>query len=375
MSRKAIVHIGPMKTGSSSIQSWLNRARAGLREAGFLVPGSIGASNMSRLSYMAQVLAAGEELAPADAKRLSSLREEITSQPDSVHTVIFSGEMLAHQLKRPNELRVFKSMLDEFFDGYTIVLYLRRQDEFSLSRYSTALRHGSRRAQPLSSPIDYETILQPWSEMFGRDAIHARIFDRKAMPQGDVVQDFVEALGLPVVRARRRPISRNSSILPEAQAFLADLAARVRQAESSSLLTELPGHDIITKALDRGFSGRGTKPSREDAIAFFEKKRDSNERVRRAWFPDRTALFSDDFSEYAEEATPEPTAEQVLEVAMSALVALLTQAAQNDFSESGPAGAAPRRNARGKEEMRIRRNRRRKMRARRESGAESEEGL
>ena len=263
-------------------------------------------------------------------------------------------------------------MLDEFFDEYVILLYLRRQDELSLSRYSTALKHGYKRAQPLSSALDYEKILLPWGETFGRDSIRARIFERDAMPDGDVVRDFAEALGLPAVRMGDKPLSRNSSILPEAQVFLADLAERVRQSGFTGVFMDVAGHEAMIKRIGREFNGRGAKPARADALAFFEEVRESNERIRQEWFPDRETLFSEDFSGYSEEATPEPAPELVLKVAMSVLTALVTQTETAGSSGGDGKALAPRRNIREKNEMRNRRRRHRKMRGQRRTRAETE---
>ncbi len=360
MPLKAIVHIGPMKTGSSSIQFWLGKAKGPLKEAGFLVPTSFGALNMSRLSNIAQAIASGNEIAESDAKRLNGLRDEIANLPDSIDAVVFSGEMIGQQLKSEAELAAFKSLLGEFFDDYTIIVYLRRQDELSLSRYSTALRRGSKRASPLAEPLDYEKILEPWAKAFGRDALKPRIFDREVMPQGDVVRDFAQAAGLPLVATGDAPLDRNPSLLPEAQIFLADLAARVRDAGFTDSFMEAAGHGFIIKRLGQEFRGKGLKPARADAIAFYETMRESNERIRAAWFPERTTLFSEDFSSYSEEATAAPSTERVLEVAMSALVAVLTRTkGQADVADGG--AGVQRRSPAERKEMRLRRSKRRKV--------------
>lgn len=321
MKRHAIIHIGPMKTGSTSIQHWLHVSSEQLAEAGFHVVASLG-RNMSRLSPMVMAQVLGEEPIPSDAERLRKFGAEINGLPDSAKTIVFSAEMLGQQLHRAVEVKALKSILDPYCDGYTIITYLRRQDELSVSRYSTALRRGERRARPLSRAIDYEAMLGAWSEVFGRDAMRVRIFDRSAMLDGDVVQDFAAAAGLPFTPGEDGPLEQNPSLVPQAQQFLLTLAERAREEGHDQPLADTPVFEQINTILNQSYTGKGMKPSRADALSFYETVRASNERVRQAWFPDRETLFKEDFSSYPVVPAAPPT-EDVLGVAMTVLARLV----------------------------------------------------
>lgn len=325
MARKAILHIGPMKTGSSSIQLWLHRRADDLAARGYHFPTSLGSRNMSRLTYMAQARAFNGELVAVDTARLDALRAEMAGLSPAVHTVIFSGEMMGQILNEPREVRALKEMLDEFFDSYLIVLYLRRQDELSLSRYSTSLRRGEKRARPFAQPFDYELVLNLWSDVFGREAIRPRIFDRDLMPSGDVVHDFAQAAGLPYDPTGEAALERNTSLLPEAQQFLAMFADAVRASGFDGQFIDIAGYDDINRFLNSKFSGPGSKPPRADAIAFHDRVRASNERVRAAWFPTRETLFNEDFSAYPEVVGRRVVRTKlVLDVAVAVLTSLTT---------------------------------------------------
>lgn len=328
MKRHAIVHIGPMKTGSTSIQHWLHASSDQLEEAGFHVVASLG-RNMSRLSAMVMARVMGEAPIPSDGERLRKLGEEINGLPASARTLVFSAEMLGQHLHREVEVAAFKTILDAFCDGYTIVTYLRRQDELSVSRYSTALRRGERRARPLSRAIDYEAMLGAWSQVFGRNAMRVRIFDRSAMVDGDVVQDFAEIAGLPFTPIGDGPIEQNPSLVPEAQHFLLTLAERAREEGHDQPLGDTPAFERINSILNQTFTGKGMKPSRADALAFYETVRASNERVRQTWFPERETLFKEDFSSYPITAAT-PPAQDVLGVAITVLARLV--ASQRDIA-------------------------------------------
>lgn len=324
MPRRAILHIGPMKTGSTSIQLWLHRSADMLATHGCHFPVSLGSRNMSRLTYMAQALAFNGALSSGDDARLDALRAELAGLPSAIHTVIFSGEMLGQVLNEAAEVRALKTMLDEFFDDYLVVLYLRRQDELSLSRYNTSLRRGERRARPFATPFDYELRLNLWLEAFGREAIRPRLFERGLMAGGDVVRDFAHTVGLPYQQDDGRPLDRNPSLRPEAQLFLARFAEAVRDSGFEAPFVDIAAYDEINRILNREFHGPGAKPLRVEAVAFYDQVRASNERVRAEWFPDRETLFAEDFSAYPELADRPPPAKRLLDVAMAVLTSLVT---------------------------------------------------
>ena len=337
MRRKAIVHIGPMKTGSTSIQHWLFRSAGALDQSGIHVVRAFG-PNMSRLSAIAMAKMLGEAPVASDQERLSLARAEIAGLPDTTHTLVISGELLGNQLRKPRQVRALKAILDEFCDDYRIIAYLRRQDELSVSRYSTALRRGDARARRLSRAVDYDAMLTVWSSVFGRAAIVPRIFDRASLVDGDVVRDFADAAGLGFEPINDGAIARNSALRADAQQLLVDLARRAREAGVDEPLADFPRMEEVTRVLDRDFTGRGMQPTRAEVLAYYEGVRASNEAVRRAWFPDRLTLFSEDFSSYPESEPPPASTAELLEVAMTVLVELLVGAEERAGTDQDAKG-------------------------------------
>ena len=324
MLRNLILHIGPMKTGSTSIQVWLHQHAVRLAKQGFYFPTSLGGPNHSRLAYLAQGHALGVEFGPQDEARLTAFSEEIDRLDESIHTLILSGEMMGQTLDQLAEVQSLRTLLAPMFDTFKIILYLRRQDDLSLSRYSTALRRGERRARPLSKAIDYDLVLSLWSRVFGRENVRPRLFVRETLVGGDVVSDFADAVGLTYEPSEEGPIDQNPSLLPQAQAFLADLARQVRDAGFEGQFNNVERHEEINRVLSSTFAGKGMRPARAEAIAFYDQVRESNERVRAEWFPERETLFSEDFDTYPVVEEREPRPRDKLEVAMAVLVSLIT---------------------------------------------------
>jgi hypothetical protein len=324
MLRKAIVHIGPMKTGSSSIQHWLFQKADLLGGQGVHVVRALG-PNMSRLAGLVFAQMLDQPPVASDQEKLEKARAELAALPETIHTIVISGEMLGHQLHRPREVRTFKALFDEFCSDYRIIAYLRRQDELSTSLFSTALRRGERNARKLTKPFDYEAMLGAWSQVFGREAITPRIFDRASLTGGDVIRDFADTAGFPYEPVQTPVGNLNPSLRPEAQHFLKLLKQRTVANGHEGPLAAFGRMDEINRVLNRDYTGKGTKPARAEAVAFVEAAQAGNEAVRQAWFPDRPSLFSEDFSGYPEAEPAAPSAEVLLDVAMAVLAQLVTQ--------------------------------------------------
>ncbi|MBY0331648.1 MAG: hypothetical protein K2X49_13375 [Acetobacteraceae bacterium] len=150
--RTAILHIGPPKTGSTSIQRFLAGHRAELLKRGFVYPEAPGKRNHvglaaigTREDYRGNIMRrAGAAADPTVLReRLArDLAAEMAALPESVHSAIFSSEQLAVRIKDTAGLEQLRTLLSPHFGAFRIIGYLRRQDEAAVSRYSTGLRSG-----------------------------------------------------------------------------------------------------------------------------------------------------------------------------------------------------------------------------------------
>lgn len=332
--RKAIIHIGTPKTGTTSIQEVLSSNRAELIRLGFAYPKVAGERAHALLgAYMFR--AAGKPVGgveghtgPTD-KLGANLQAELNELPDDVRTVIFSSEHTYNQGFFSGTVAALHSLLEPFFSSFQIVVYLRRQDEKAVSLFTQALRGGAAPRTPLpQSPqqqkvFDFETGLRPWIETFGRSSIDVRIFERKSLSGGDVVSDFLAKAGIPELK--RPDVTENTSLRWEAQEFLQKLNENSLDAVQPDWRTR-PNQPIPPAArppaylrdfLSTVFPGRGVLPSRSEAEAFYRSFEATNERVRAMFFPERQTLFDEDFSRYPEVPAGRPTADEVMAVALA----------------------------------------------------------
>jgi hypothetical protein len=136
--RRAILHIGTEKTGTTAIQGVLARSRAALLERGFAYPKSTGQGNHVQLAFyaaegrIARIAHLYERGGVSSACVVETypaeLEAEVAALPGSVHTLLFSTEHCHSRLHDEGVGRL-KALLDRFCDDYRTVVYLRRQDE------------------------------------------------------------------------------------------------------------------------------------------------------------------------------------------------------------------------------------------------------
>lgn len=310
-----------MKTGSTSIQTWLRHNAAALRAAGIGLPLVEIDANLSPLVGDLDPNCHKGNNPVADAITPTALRAALDALPDGVRACVLSAEMMGQRMRREGVL-AYRDLLAPYFDRFLVIVYLRRQDQLDVSRHSTTLRRGDR-GRVLQAPVDYARILDEWAEAFGRDALRPRLFNRAELVDGDVIADFVAAAELPPVAPAAIGQEINPSLDAAAQTLLAKLGKRCRETRNTHLVG-LHGQLGLVAYLDRTHAGVGRLPSRTDAEAFLARASEGNERVRREWFPDRATLFDEDFSAYPPEATPDPPIHRQLALAHDVILELLS---------------------------------------------------
>ena len=155
--------------------------------------------------------------------------------------------------------------------------------------------------EPLSKRVlknyNYEKLLADWASVFGDENIIPRIFSRKELLDGDVKKDFASLLGLnwnDFEDIQRR----NESISADAQKFMIEIN-KVLPRFIGNKVNENRGN--IGRLVSRNFKGKGILPTRQLAESFFKTFKDSNEKVRQKWFPEKKELFEVDFDKYPKE--------------------------------------------------------------------------
>lgn len=313
---RCILHIGTEKTGTSSIQHFLSMNRLALMAEGVVYPRFTGMDGGSQWGFVAAVLRRpwrsnlGARLNihnDADASRyrsalISAIEEEIMACKEA-KALLISCEHFHSRLVNPKLICSLKDLLGRWTDSFRVIVYFRRQDRLAVSYYSTKLKSGV--IDPLVFPpekrlnlhyyYDYAQIFENWAHVFGGEAMAPGLFEQKDLLAGDLLSDFCAKAGLSMA-GKKRPGRVNTSLNERGVDLLHRLNRRWPKTRANS-------RNLVRRSLvyliKKKYCGKHYPVSREQALRFFERFRDSNERLAAQAFPNhQSPLFSDNFADY-----------------------------------------------------------------------------
>ena len=283
---RIILHIGVYKTGTTAVQNFLTRNRSALAKRGVLYPESF--TKFDAHHPLPWALGVGHR-----AKELSVRPDEVVrailQEADSAgaDTVILSSEEFIN-LEAAERLPALKRL----FAGHAveILIYLRRQDSLLLSTYGQHVRMYSIRFTGTISDFllkhsnflnkyNYWGTLQRWAKVFGSDAMHVKLYDQARFPEGDIVGDFADTLGIGLDGCDGRKvngINRN----------LSDLGLEVLRRLNAMPLDEATHQRFIRMLEESPLQGQGdyqllSRRNRQELMGQFAN---SNARVAKHWF-------------------------------------------------------------------------------------------
>ncbi|WP_144375258.1 methyltransferase domain-containing protein [Thiolapillus brandeum] len=311
MKPKITIHAGTEKTGSTSIQTSLHSSYRELMRHGILFPSSLGAPCHIHLTACALT---DNPVHPI--RRLLDITDETAFQSFSLDTkhalareieeqapkrIIISDEHINVHLCSIDLLQEYKRICEEYGDIESVVIYLRRQDEFRISLFSEAVKMGNLKGfdidNPLKLPVElpyrfnYLSILNNFSEVFGRDVLDVRVFDRERLPGGDVLTDFIQANKLPISPKKLGKNKKNRSIDRRVIRNFAKISSYItdNNIEDGPKLRER-----LINILAAKYNGPGPLMSREHHTQFMARFQHQNNEIKRYFMePMDGDLFSE----------------------------------------------------------------------------------
>jgi len=306
---ECIIHIGVSKTGTSTLQNFFFKNKSNLKEKSIFYPIAFGKRQHHGLvkyvhdknkTLPLRIFSRYTNFKLEDYQKEinNSFREEI--QNSNCRKLLISSEGLA--ISNDKEIRSLKKFFDNYVSKYKIIVYLRPQVDRIFSSYTSKLEKGitKKKIIPYKSVYDdkqnYEKMLIRWGNVFGSENLVPRIFSREDFPSGDVKLDFLSILGLNMSDFDDVENARES-INVDAQRFLFGI---------NEYLPDIIGE---TKNKYRGnlgnlvqsfCRGKGLGPTRKQAEEISKIYAESNEQVRKKWFPQRKELFHIDLNKYSE---------------------------------------------------------------------------
>jgi len=325
-----ILHIGTAKTGTTSLQEFLAANRMILQREGILYPLSAGnGKSHALLSLIPQDdLASRHALTLRVAQTIRNLelfREELKDalteelngrsdrRPDKV---IMSSEYCSTRLLTDEAVQGLRDFLSPIFSDIKIVVYIRRQDEYLLSRYSTGVKAGG--TTPLEIPsspdavafFDHWELLSRWARFFGRAQIVCRKYERDSLKSGDIIDDFLGLAEIDKSLPFKRPERMNESLDAGSVEFLRIFNQYHRPSASD------PGsrRGRIVEMLSEISTGSRVTLDQEKLDGFMRTFRESNKKIALEYFAGATRNDSDDFLFGPRESAKEPAGDPGLTV-------------------------------------------------------------
>ncbi len=209
------LHIGTIKTGTTTVQRFCVKNRELLLEKGFLYPKSLMLSdrhvnlaayamNENRREAIKQRL---RITTPASLKTFrKKMKEDFAKEMEGYKgkfpDILISSEQLSFYLQEEQEVENVRDFLLPYSTGFKVIIYLRRQDHLLLSKYSQDIKQGG--TEKIAIPPDedvkayfrYDLIIARWAKVFGEENIIIRVYDRNEFLNNDLVHDFLHILGL-----------------------------------------------------------------------------------------------------------------------------------------------------------------------------------
>jgi hypothetical protein len=213
---KLIIHIGTEKTGTTSIQEFLNNNRVELSKQSVYFLKSPGYKNNRKLPRYCMeenrtdswFRENGINTIEARKKFKQEFRAELQHElendiPTSTEIVVCSSEHFHSRLISVDEIKTLKTLFSSKFDDIDVLVYLRKQVDMAVSHYSTHLKCGgtedihdfiSGRCKPSNHYYNYIALLEMWSEVFGQENIKCRLFSRSGFVEGSLIKDFIRQI-------------------------------------------------------------------------------------------------------------------------------------------------------------------------------------
>lgn len=310
---KLVAHIGTPKTGTTSIQNFLDENRVNLVERGYYYLQSMGRRSHEAFPrccfgeerlrddyFLKKGIMTPEGLLEHKKEKLQDLHAELESLPEHVHTVITSCEHFYSRLKSIDEIERFQEIVTKYFNEVRIVVYLREQADLVVSLYSTNLKSGGGTKSLIdfvrshcvkdNDYYNYFHSLDRWGRVFGRENIVVRLFDRSEFVNGDLIEDFI-AQSMPVLQGK---LNTKVSYSNESLDHVGQVLARYVNEKFPKFHKKKgvnPINQLLIDILSERFKGKGESLPEGEISRISDDFDASNERLCKEYFPERQRLF------------------------------------------------------------------------------------
>src|SRR5918996_2628249 len=300
--RICYIHVGPHKTGTTSIQWFLQENGADLLKHGYFVP----ESETKRGAHHALVeklagLEIGEHREPLVARCIRAIAET------SAAAIIISSEALEGIMRNRQHAKTFFSRITELNLEPKLILFPRNQPQWINSSYASSVksfrRSDSFEACAFGFAQSPDARFSRWIELaetHGAELI-ARPFSKQTLGRG-VIPEFLRSIGITSSQFRDRAVRRNEAVGPftvsVAREVLRSIGREMTWLQAKKCKVELASYLRQNSRTDIGYCGLSTALARHVEE---ELRSDNDVFAQNVWSKSWGDIFAVDV---AEEFTP-----------------------------------------------------------------------
>jgi hypothetical protein len=264
--RICYVHVGPHKTGTTSIQWFLQENSAELLKQGYFVPEA--ETRRGAHHALAEGLAGldvGKHREPLVARSVAAIAET------SAQAIVISSEALEGLFRNRQNTKAFFERIKELNLQPKLVLFPRNQPQWINSSYSSTVK--SFRRSDSFEPAAFGFAQSPdarfsrWIELAEtHDAeLIARPFNKETLRRG-VIPEFVHMIGITSSQFRDRAVRRNEAVGPftvsVAREVLRSIGKELTWLQAKKCRMELAEYLGQNNCTDTGYCGLSSAMAR-----------------------------------------------------------------------------------------------------------------
>jgi arylsulfatase A-like enzyme len=308
-----VLHVGTHKTGTTALQRAFGASRAALWRHGYVLSAALDPDEMARPDL---------DDARLEAARLRLARDLAAARGAAL---LVSGEAFSGDVFRgyPDTETIAHNLRRTLAGCDTrVVVYLRRQDQMLESVYAQSIQQGESwsfeefRSQLPGDAFDWPRLLRALELVAGRSRLLVRVYEKRQLVGGDVVDDFCQLAGIPARSLTRPAPQANRSFgLPALE--LARAANRLLPPAERRGLRAL----LEATSAKRPFAAFSLLPG-EERERWLARHEAGNREVARAWLgQDRLFLDPVDAGADLGARVQGPSIDDVVSVVTAALLA------------------------------------------------------
>jgi len=296
--RICYIHVGPHKSGTTSIQWFLQENRAELLQHGYFVPES--ETKRGAHHALAEGLAGldvGEHREPLVARSIAAIAET------PAQAIIISSEALEGLLGNRQNTQAFFNRVRELNLEPKVILFPRNQPQWINSSYADTVKTFRRSDSFESCAFGFaqspDARFSRWIELAetqGAELV-AQPFSKETLRRG-VIPEFLQSIGISSPQFRDRAVRRNESVGPftvsVAREVLRSIGKNMTWLQAKKCKVELVRYLRQSNCTDSGYCGLSSALARHLEE---ELRSDNDVFAQQVWGKSWADVFATDVTE------------------------------------------------------------------------------